>query len=44
MIFLMYATIIQCLNYNETRMSKTQFAVYVSDTLVTLKQGQGHEV
>ena len=27
----------------KTRIQNTQFAVYISDTPVTLKQGQGHQ-
>ena len=42
LIFLMYVRIIQHLNYGGQE-SKKQFAVYDSDTPVTLKQGRGHQ-
>ena len=44
MIFLMYVAAIHCLNYTgqESKKKKKKIAVYISDTLVTLKQSQGH--
>ena len=41
-ISLMYVAAIQHFNYSGQASKKTQFARYVSDTQVTLKQGQGH--
>ena len=43
LIFLMYVRTIQCLNCGGQE-SKEQFAVHDSDTPVTLKQGQGHQI
>ena len=40
--FSTYLRTIQCLNYGGQE-PKTQFAVYDSDTPVTLKQGKGHQ-
>ena len=42
LIFLMDVRRIQRLNYSRQE-SKKQFAVYDSDTPVTLKQGQSHQ-
>ena len=42
LIFLMYDRTTQHLNYGRQE-SKAQFAVYDSDTPVTLKQGQDHQ-
>ena len=39
----MYVSTIQHLNYSGQE-SKKQFAVYDSDTPVTLKQGQSHQI
>ena len=40
----MYIATVQCLNYTGKDSKKTnQFTVYVFETLVTLKQGQGHK-
>ena len=41
-IFLLYIATTQRLNYRGQE-SETQFAVYISDTRVTLKQTQGHQ-
>ena len=38
----MYVRTLQCLNYGGQECEK-QFAVYDSDTPMTLKQGQGHQ-
>ena len=43
MIFLMHVATIQHLNYKGQECKKTRFAVYISDTPVTLKQGQHHQ-
>ena len=45
MIFLMYERTVQHLNYSGQIFFNffKKFAVYVSDTPVTLEQGQGHE-
>ena len=40
--FKMYVAFMHCLNYNGQE-SKKQFAVYDSDTPVTLKYGQSHQ-
>ena len=39
----MYIPTSEHLNSIGQEIKKAQFAVYVSDTSVTLKQGQGHE-
>ena len=47
MIFLMYVATIQNLSTVDRNMNKnlkSQFAVYISDTPVTLKQRQGHQI
>ena len=41
--FLMYVATIQHLKVQRTRIKNTQFAVYISDTSVTLKQSQGNQ-
>ena len=43
-IFLMYVTTIQCLNYIRQEQKKNNYLqfMFLSDTPVTLKQGQGH--
>ena len=41
-MFLMYVATIQHL-LQRTRIQNMQFAVYISDTIVTLKQSQGHQ-
>ena len=41
LIFLMYVATIHRLNYSGQESIEKQFAVYDSDTTVTLKQGQG---
>ena len=41
--FLMYVATIQHLKVQRTRIKNTQFAVYISDTSVTLKQSEGHQ-
>ena len=47
MIFLMYVATIQHLNYSrqesKQEFKKAQFAAFISNTLVTLKQRQGHQ-
>ena len=40
---LMYVAIIQRLSLQSTGIQNTQYAVYISDTPVTLEQGQGHQ-
>ena len=39
----MYVAIIQRLSLQSTGIQNTQYAVYISDTPVTLEQGQGHQ-
>ena len=39
----MYVPTIQGFKLQRTRIQTTQFMVYISDTPVTLKQGQGHQ-
>ena len=47
MIFLLYVATIQHLNYSKQESKqhskKAQFALFISDTPVTLKQSQGHQ-
>ena len=40
----MYVATMQRLNYTGERVEDTQFAVYVPDTYINLKEGHGHQI
>ena len=42
-IFLLYVATITTLKLQRTRINNKQFALYISDINVTLKQSQGHQ-